>query len=351
MYNKFKVKKKIIYIALALVMTASSVASLPMNVFAGNVYPGKQKNAATTASPHVVYDFDIKNVIELDSGQTFNLNDHVTNIRPQGAAFEYVIEYLFANTEIFDIDRKVINPGIAKFKVDVGNVSKEAYIVADINGILAYAADAANTATEVAYNFSNAAKVVHDVYSAYNVSNATEVAAKAVYVYAAHNVSNAVKAAYDAAEAAYDAVKAAYDAAEAAKVAKAAKAAKVAKAAKAAKAAKVAKAAKDAKTAAKTAKTAAIVAYYAAHDAAKAACNVASQTAWNVAKNACEEAKTALDGGLNLEAQLKIAYMAYRVAEAVLTPLKDQDNKSIFCTKCKEREDALQEVINACYKG
>ena len=339
MYNKFKVKKKIIYIALALVMTASSVASLPMNVFAGNVYPGKQKNAATTASPHVVYDFDIKNVIELDSGQTFNLNDHVTNIRPQGAAFEYVIEYLFANTEIFDIDRKVINPGIAKFKVDVGNVSKEAYIVADINGILAYAADAANTATEVAYNFSNAAKVVHDVYSAYNVSNATEVAAKAVYVYAAHNVSNAVKAAYDAAEAAYDAVKAAYDAAEAAKVAKAAKAAKVAKAAK------------DAKTAAKTAKTAAKVAYYAAHDAAKAACNVASQTAWNVAKNACEEAKTALDGGLNLEAQLKIAYMAYRVAEAVLTPLKDQDNKSIFCTKCKEREDALQEVINACYKG
>ena len=339
MYNKFKVKKKIISIALALVMTASSVASLPMNVFAGNVYPGKQKNAATTASPHVVYDFDIKNVIELDSGQTFNLNDHVTNIRPQGAAFEYVIEYLFANTEIFDIDRKVINPGIAKFKVDVGNVSKEAYIVADINGILAYAADAANTATEVAYNFSNAAKVVHDVYSAYNVSNATEVAAKAVYVYAAHNVSNAVKAAYDAAEAAYDAVKAAYDAAEAAKVAKAAKAAKVAKAAK------------DAKTAAKTAKTAAKVAYYAAHDAAKAACNVASQTAWNVAKNACEEAKTALDGGLNLEAQLKIAYMAYRVAEAVLTPLKDQDNKSIFCTKCKEREDALQEVINACYKG
>lgn len=35
MYNKFKVKKKIISIALALVMASSSIASLPMHVFAG----------------------------------------------------------------------------------------------------------------------------------------------------------------------------------------------------------------------------------------------------------------------------------------------------------------------------
>ncbi len=165
MYNKSKVKKKIISIALALVMTASSVASLPMNVFAGTVYAGKQKNAATTASPHVVYDFDIKNVIELDSGQTFNLNDHVTNIRPQGAAFEYVIEYLFDNTEIFDIDRKVIKPGLAKVTVDVGNVSKKTYIIADINGILKAAADSAAAASSAAHAHAIGAAVYAAIYA------------------------------------------------------------------------------------------------------------------------------------------------------------------------------------------
>ena len=35
MHNKFKVKKKLISIALALVMTSSQIATFPMNVFAG----------------------------------------------------------------------------------------------------------------------------------------------------------------------------------------------------------------------------------------------------------------------------------------------------------------------------
>ena len=44
MHNKFKIIKKIISIALALVMASSSIASLPMNVFAGT-----GKNGVTTA--------------------------------------------------------------------------------------------------------------------------------------------------------------------------------------------------------------------------------------------------------------------------------------------------------------
>ena len=146
MYNKFKVKKKIISIALALIMTASSVASLPMNAFAGTVYAGKRKNAATTASPYVVYDFDIENVIRLDSGRTFDVNYRVENVRPQGATVSYTVESQTAFVDgknVFDADGKVQNPGLAKVKVTVGNVSKEAYIVAgDVNEILSYANDA-----------------------------------------------------------------------------------------------------------------------------------------------------------------------------------------------------------------
>ena len=145
MYNKFKVKKKIISIALALAMTASSVANLPMNAFAGTVYAGKRKNAATTA-PHVVYDFDIKNVIELRPGQTFNVNYYVRNIQPQGASVSYTVGSQTAFVDgknVFDADGKVQNPGLAKAKVTVGNVSKEAYVVAaDMNKILSYANDA-----------------------------------------------------------------------------------------------------------------------------------------------------------------------------------------------------------------
>ena len=141
MYNKFKVKKKIISIALALAMTASSVANLPMNVFAGTVYPGKRKSAATKA-PHVVYDFDIKNVIELRPGEMFNVNEHVKNIRPQGATVSYTVESqtVFAAgddqwLEVISDKGQVRKPGIARVRVEVGDVYKYTYIVAGSESI------------------------------------------------------------------------------------------------------------------------------------------------------------------------------------------------------------------------
>ena len=141
MSNKFKVKKKLVSIALALALGVQPLASLPMNVFAGT-----GKNGVIMA-PTVETNFELDNIIELKAGETFNVNNYVKNIQPQGANVNYQFESLlaFEAGAVLVDDGKVTNPWIAKVKVTVGVVSKETYIIANINGIL-NAANAANAA-------------------------------------------------------------------------------------------------------------------------------------------------------------------------------------------------------------
>ena len=140
MYNKFKVKKKIISIALAIALAAQPLATFPMNVFAGNALGGKKK---------VDSGFEVDNIVELEANKQFDVNDYVKNIKPQGATVSYTVESqnAFSGGEnVLDEDGKVINSGIAKVKVTVNGVSKKTYIVADIEGILG-ASSAASDAT------------------------------------------------------------------------------------------------------------------------------------------------------------------------------------------------------------
>ena len=270
MSNKFKVKKKLVSIALALALGVQPLASLPMNVFAGT-----GKNGVIMA-PTVETNFELDNIIELKAGETFNVNDHVTNIQPEGATVSYNVESqtVFDSgegaTEVLDVSGTVQKPGIAKVKVAVGGVSKETYIIADINGMLNAAEDAAFDAGDAAVGgISKASKASYAAFDAANAaaSNASDVASKAsdvaIYANSAYNASNGQ-----------------------------------------------------------------------------------AQTAWNVAKKACESAKTALKEGLDLESKLKTAYMAYRVAEAVWIQFgTDQANLN----KCQKIANALQKVIDRLY--
>ena len=279
MYNKFKVKKKIISIALALVLAVQSLASLPMNAFAGNAFAGKRKSfgidniIGSEANEQIVEsqtDFaDDENVLD------FDVSNYVKNITPQGATASYTVESqtAFADGEnVLDEDGKVINPGIAKVKVTVNGVSKKTCTIADISGILGSAIDAAEDANAAAM-FAGEAGM------------ASLAAGAAIFAWESGMASLAAVEARSAAV--------------------------------------------EARSAAVEARSAAV------------------KAAWNVAKNACESAKTALDIGLNLESELKTAYMAYRVAEAVWTQLgNNMDNLN----KCKKRADALQELIDdACW--
>ena len=263
MFSKFKVKKKLVSIALALALAAQPLASFPMNVFAGT-----GKNGVMVA-PTITYSFDLDNIIELAANTKFDAAAHAKNITPQDATVNYTVESqtVFsnnANDAVLDNDGKVIKPGIAKVKVEIGSVSKETYIIADINGIL--------TAAKVAVNDAAFAAALADAVDALAAADA---AAKA--------------AAYAAVDAAADAAAYAADA-------------------------------------------------YAAVEAADYV---------NVAKTACEAAKTALEKGLDLESKLKTAYMAYRVAEAVWTQLGDDYATNL--ETCQKNANALKEVINACY--
>ena len=53
--------------------------------------------------------------------------------------------------------------------------------------------------------------------------------------------------------------------------------------------------------------------------------------------------------GLDLEAKLKIAYMAYRIAQFTWQHNTDDSNKTAKVSKCQEIADALQEVIDEVY--
>ena len=200
MYNKLRVKKKVISIALALVLSASLVAGLPMNVFAMN---GKSGVATAT---HVVYDFDIKNVIELANGETFNAANHVQNVNPASATASYSVKHqtVFGDGQwVLDGDGKVQKPGIAEVEVQVGSASKSTYIIANIDGILRNAAAAASAASNAASDAGSNAAFNAAFAAATLASNAanfsfnsfkTSVATSADFV--AYNASKA----YDAAD-------------------------------------------------------------------------------------------------------------------------------------------------------
>ena len=137
MSNKFKVKKKVISIALALVLAAQPLCAFPMNVFAGT-----GKNGVIKA-PTVAANFELAKIIELRNGEKFDVNDHVKIIKPQGATVSYNVESqtVFSGSgNLLDDAGQVQNPGIAKVKVTVGGVSKEIYVITDINGMLRAAA-------------------------------------------------------------------------------------------------------------------------------------------------------------------------------------------------------------------
>ena len=281
MYNKFKVKKKIISIALALVLAVQPFASFPMNAFAGNSFAGKRKN------------FDIDNIIELGNGEIFDVGVHVKNIKPQGATASYSVESQTVFGEgnaVLDEDGKVINPGILKVKVEVGGVSKETYVIADIGGILKTAenaSDAASKAAVASYPDPIDALLNRFRLIANHKAASIKLGASSLYFMAAACVGVDKDSEV------------------------------------------VAEAAKAAEEFAKN---------FRAPEDAKAA--------WNAAKNACESAKTAWNKGSNLEAELQVVCMAYWIAEAIWTQI---GNNQANINACKAKVDALQEVIDSVY--
>ncbi len=303
MSNKFKLKKKLVSIALALALGVQPLASFPMNVFAGTGKNGVQE------APTVAYSFDIDNIIELAADAKFDVAAHAKNITPQDATVNYTVESqtVFsnnANDAVLDNDGKVIKPGIAKVKVEIGSVSKETYVIADINGILT-AAYAANGT----------------VYATVAVANADVAAAAAAHAAAAADADAAAiaadKAAHDADKAAHAVVyAAAYDAWA------------------------------DSYGTAVDGVVSAIVADYKA-----ATVDEQPKKDWlGAAYAAVKAAKKMSDGkGLDLEAKLKIAYMAYRIAQFTwLYNTKDED-KDAKASDCKGKADALQQMIDKVY--
>ena len=299
MSNKFKLKKKLVSIALALALAAQPLASFPMNVFAGTGKNGVMK------APTIPYSFDLDTIIELAADA--NVAAHAKNIQPQGATVGHEVESqtVFGDGDtVLDTAGNVINPGIAKIKVKVGDVSKDTYIIADINGILT-AAYAANGT----------------VYATVAVANADVAAAAAAHAAAAADADAAAiaadKAAHDADKAAHAVVyAAAYDAWA------------------------------DSYGTAVDGVVSAIVADYKA-----ATVDEQPKKDWlGAAYAAVKAAKKMSDGkGLDLEAKLKIAYMAYRIAQFTwLYNTKDED-KDAKASDCKGKADALQQMIDKVY--
>ena len=324
MYNKFKVKEKLISIALALALAAQPLATQPMNVFAG-----EGKNDVIKAST-VATNFDIANIIELVKNGKFNVETHVQNITPEGATVNYTVESQTAFSDetgdaaVLDTDGNVQKPGIAKVTVTVKDVSKETYVIADINGILSRARDAAAASAKAAYYAYDAA--------AYYACDAA--------VYADTAAASAAFAAAASAEAALDANGGEnsdvfnsnfYGAADAADAALNAG---------------------DYEDWAASYKgnvdeiVSAIVADY-----GSCASTEQQKKDWlNAAYAAVKAAKKMSDGnGIDLEARLKIAYMAYRIAQFTWAYNTMDSNKEANAAACKGIAEVLQEVIDHVY--
>ncbi len=278
MSNKFKLKKKLVSIALALVLAAQPLASLPMNVFAGT-----GENGMLTAPLKA----DLK---ELNHGQQ--------------VSSKYIVQKSvdFSDKNVLS-GRVVQAPGIVYAKEKVGNSMRDVYIIADINGMLnaaSVAAQVAKAASEASYYPTNAAWGAALAVRAAKATNAD--ADKAAWVTAdAALAADANDAGivgsdigwYNACESNVDRV------------------------------------------------VSALVANY------KEEMN-SSKRAWlNAAYAAVKVVKKMSDGKeLDLEAKLKIAYMAYRVAEAVWIFLDSNPTK---LEECKKNADALQKVIDRMY--
>ena len=303
MSNKFKVKKKLVAIVLALALAVQPLCAFPMNVFAGT-----GKNGVIKA-PTLAANFDIDKIIELESGAKFDVNKYVTIISPQGATVSYNVESqtVFSGSgNLLDDAGQVQNPGIAKVKVTVGGVSKETYIIADINGIL----KAAYAAIAVLGPGSSAAYAALAAGEAANDDN-TNAAANAAY---AANAAAALAGCYVSANGC--GVNYSYWAQDyGSKV---------------------------------DGVISAIVGDY------KVKTSTKDKDWLGAAYAAVKAAKKMTDGkGLDLEAELKMAHMAYRILQFTwiynTTDTTTDTTKKVKAGECKERADALQEVIDSLY--
>ena len=286
MRNKFKLKKKLVSIALALVLAAQPLASLPMNVFAGT-----GENGMLTAPLKA----DLK---ELNPGQQIKS--------------KYIVQKSvdFSDKKVLSA-RVVQAPGIVYAKEKIGNSMRDVYIIADLNGILNAAAEVEAAAAEAVKAPSVAAQAA-----------AAQIAAQAA--------AEAAKAAWAAAEAA-EAAEAAQIAAQAAQIG-----AKIA-------ALNYADWVEFYKKRVDGVFSAIVADYDPNSDQTK--------KDWlNAAYAAVKAAKKMADGkGLDLEAKLKIAYMAYRIAQFTWLHATSVPDKQTKANECKERADALQEVIDRMY--
>ena len=329
MFNKFKLGRKFISMALVFALAASLIFEPSIQVFAGE---DDSDSMIISTEPDVI---ELKKNSIMDSSYRIN-----TQKAPVG----------FGSGGVLNDSKKITGPGIIYVQKTVDGQKRDAYIVADITEILkgASAANAADAAT--------------DLPNAFVAADHAASAAK----------NAATGAAYDAVDAAINAANAAANAAANVKVAASAAAA----------AANAAAAAYDVANA---------VAFNAAYDSdndddaldawaesyAKNATKIISkivgaykktkddnvEKAWVIAAYAgARAAQKMSDGqGLDLEAKLKIAHMAYRIYEVIWTQLlnvesgkyaKDKTKIGEYIKKlneCQTRADALQEVIDNCY--
>ncbi len=336
MYNKFKVKKKVISIALALALATQPLATLPMNVFANtppmnifaytppmNVSAGTGKNGVMVAPLKA----DVK---ELNKGQKLKT------------------EYIVSKSVAFS-DENVLNgseiqgPGIVYAKEKVDNSMRDVYIIADINGILNAAGEVVKSIAEELrfessiYNESPDSPFAM-TYGPYNVaSSAAEVVAtafKAEPLNAAYGVvCTATWAVQTSAD--DDAGQTCFDVKS-----------PLAKTILGAANAESYSAWVDSyRTNASGVVNAIVVAYKSAQDGKQVPKD------WlNAAYAAVKVAEKMSDGnGLDLEAKLKIVYMAYRIAQFTLLYNTSVEDKQAKANACKERADALQEMIDKVY--
>ncbi len=320
MRNKFKLKKKLISIALALALATQPLTTLPMNVFAGT-----GENGMLTAPLKA----DLK---ELNYGQQIKS--------------KYIVQKSvdFSDKKVLSA-RIVQAPGIVYAKEKIGNSMRDVYIIADINEILrsaaAYAAYAAGAAAYAAGAAQNAANIAHyaaksgeffDAYVGYGASYAAAYAAASADADAADaDAINAFNAAYAAAEGKRNSTieSAPFSNSAASWVANAATANAWANSYNNSVGGVIDKL-KEAYAEDKTEVQKKWL--VAAYGMAKVAAHIVAQR---------------LSGkGLDLEAKLKVVYACYRVAEAVWFELgNNQDNVKT----CQDRADALQKVIDSVY--
>ena len=188
MRNKFKLKKKLVSIALALALAAQPLASLPMNVFAGTGKTGVMMAPLKA---------DFK---ELNKGQS--------------VSSKYIVSKSVAFGEGAVLNGRIVQgPGIVYAQEIVGNSMRDVYIIADIKGMLNAARAAAKVAAVFAANAA-ARAAVNAANAANAANNPTANAANVAAVFANNAAANAadnVRAAWNVAKNACDLAKTALE--------------------------------------------------------------------------------------------------------------------------------------------